>query len=168
MTTRDPADLPVGRIAGAFGIRGEMKCDPTTAGRIVFSAGATLRCQVGMVSATLHIVGVRPHQGRLLIRAEGIDDAVAAKGYTGAVLYAPREQLEVAADEYLDADLIGCRVDGVDGTAYGAVEAVEHFPSSDMLVVARTLVPMVRAYVVSIDVSGKRIVIDPPAGLFEP
>lgn len=168
MTTPDRSDLPVGRIAGAFGIRGEMKCDPTTAGRIVFSAGTILRCQVGAVWSTLRIVGVRPHQGRLLIRGEGIDDATAAKAYAGAVLYAPREQLDVAPDEYLDADLIGCRVIGVDGTTYGAVEAVEHFPSSDMLVVASTLVPLVRAYVHSIDVDGRQIVIDPPAGLFEP
>jgi len=102
-----------------------------------------------------------------LIRAEGIDDADAAQALTGSVLYAPRERLDVGAGEFLDADLVGCCVAGIDGTDYGVVEAVEHFPSSDMLVVDGTLVPMVAAIVREIDAGARRIVIDPPAGLFE-
>jgi 16S rRNA processing protein RimM len=143
-----------------------MKCDPTTAGRIVFSPGAALRCEGADGSSTLRVTGVRPHKGRLLIRAEGIDDADAAQPYAGAVLYAPRDSVDVAADEYLDADLVGCRVLGVDGTEYGSVDAVEHYPASDMLIVGKTMVPMVRAYVREIDLAARRIVIDPPLGLF--
>jgi 16S rRNA processing protein RimM len=166
METPPPTDVPVGRIAGAFGIAGEMKCDPTPAGRIVFSPGATLRCQRGEASSMLRLTGVRPHKGRFLICAEGVADVQAAAAYAGAVLYAAREHLDVADGEYLDADLVGCRVVGVDGVDRGVVEAVEHYPSSDMLVVDGTLVPMVRAYVCDIDIASRRIVIDPPAGLF--
>jgi 16S rRNA processing protein RimM len=110
---------------------------------------------------------VRPHKGRLLIRAERVDDADAAKALAGAVLYAPRERLDVGPEEYLDSDLTGCRVLGVDGTDYGTVDGVEHYPASDVLVVGGTLVPMVAAIVREIDVGARRIVIDPPAGLFE-
>jgi len=144
-----------------------MKCDPTTAGRIVFVPGAELRYESGDVSSTLRVIGVRPHKGRLLLRAEGVENVEAAKAYAGAVVYAPRERVDVAADEFLDADLVGCRVFGVDGTDYGTVDAVEHYPASDMLVVAGTMVPMVRAHVRDIDVAERRIVIDPPVGLFE-
>jgi 16S rRNA processing protein RimM len=145
-----------------------MKCDPTTAGRIVFSPGANLRCERdGGASSTVRVIGVRPHQGRLLIAVEGVEDVDAAKTYAGAILYARKERVDVAADEYLDADLLGCRVLGVDGTDYGTVDAVEHYPASDMLVVAGTMLPMVRAYVRDIDVAERRIVIDPPAGLFD-
>ena len=55
---------------------------------------------------------------------------------------------------------------GVDGKEYGAVDAVEHYPASDMLVVAGTLVPMVAAIVHDINLAARRIVVDPPAGLF--
>ena len=110
---------------------------------------------------------MRPHSGRLLVRFEGVDDAVAAAAFTGAVLYAPRISLDVAPDEYLDADLIGCAVHGGDGAHYGEVERVEHYPSSDMLVVGGKLIPMVRAIVTSIDPERKRIVIDPPEGLMD-
>ncbi len=160
-------DLAVGQIAGPFGIRGELKCDPTSAGRIVFSTGATLRCQRGGVSSLVRLTDIRAHKGRLLIRIEGVDDAEAAQEYAGAVLYAPREAILLGEGEYLDADLVGCAVHGTDGAAYGAVEGVEHYPASDMLVVAGRLVPMVAAIVREIDLARRRIVIDPPAGLFE-
>ena len=91
------------------------------------------------------LTAVRPHKGRLLIRAERVDDADAAKALAGAVLYAPRERLDVGPEEYLDSDLTGCRVLGVDGTDYGTVDGVEHYPASDVLVVGGTLVPMVAA-----------------------
>jgi 16S rRNA processing protein RimM len=164
--TRDD-DIIVGRVAGLFGVRGELKCDPTTAGRIVFLPGAVLRCQRADSSTSIRLSSVRAHQKRLLLRIEGVDDATAAEAYVGASLYAPRESADLAAGEYLDADLIGCSVAGSDGTAYGTVERVEHYPASDMLVVDGHFVPMVGAIVLQIDVDAKRVVIDPPEGLFD-
>jgi 16S rRNA processing protein RimM len=160
-------DVAVGRIAGAFGVRGELKCDPTSAGRAVFSAGALLRCAREERSSTIRISNVRAHKSRLLIRIDGVADANAAAAYAGAVLYAPRTQIALREGEYLDVDLVGCAVYGTDGTEYGAVERVEHYPASDMLVVDGRMVPMVGAIVTDVDVDRRRIVIDPPAGLLE-
>ncbi|HEX4014318.1 MAG TPA: ribosome maturation factor RimM [Candidatus Cybelea sp.] len=159
-------EIVVGRIAGVFGVRGELKCDPTSAGRIAFAEGAILRCQRDGASSSIRLSSVRPHKNRLLVRIEGADDADAAQAYVGASLYAPRESADVAADEYLDADLVGCSVFGANGTAYGTVERVEHFPSSDMLVVSGQFVPMVSAIVTNVDLGARRITIDPPEGLF--
>jgi 16S rRNA processing protein RimM len=103
----------------------------------------------------------------LLLAFEGVADADAAQAYNGATLYAPRESIELEPGEYLDDDLVGCAVSGVDGTDYGPVEAVEHYPASDMLVVRGTLVPMVAACVREIDMNERRILIDPPGGLFD-
>ncbi len=44
-------------------------------------------------------------------------------------------RIALAPGEYLDDDLVGCDVEDAVGTRYGAVERVEHYPSSDMLVV---------------------------------
>ena len=164
-TARD--DIEVGRIAGPFGLTGELKCDPTSAGRIVFLAGAELECRRGDRSSQVRLTGVRAHKGRLLIRIDGVVDADAAHAYAGAVLYAARDRVPLQAGEYFDADLVGCAVHGVDGTPYGSVDAVEHYPASDMLVVDGHLVPMVAAIVRDIDTAARRITIDPPAGLFE-
>lgn len=149
-----------------FGLTGELKCDPTGAGRPLIVAGATLRCERAGASDCVTLASVRAHLGRLLVRLEGVGDAGAARAYAGAMLYAPRASIRLEPGEYLDADLIGCRAVGRDGRAYGRVDAVEHFPASDMLVVSGTLVPMVAAIVAGIDLTTREIVLDPPLGLF--
>lgn len=115
----------------------------------------------------MRLRNVRAHKGRLLVAFDGVDNAAAAKRYAGAVLYAPRERIPLAEGEFFDEDLAGCMVESADGVAYGRVERVEHYPASDMLVVGGHLVPMVAAIVRSIDTTSRRIVIDPPAGLFD-
>jgi 16S rRNA processing protein RimM len=160
-------EIAVGRISGAFGVRGELKCDPTSAGRTVFSPGIELRCARGDATSNVRIVGVREHKNRLLIRIAGVDDGDGANAYAGALLYAPRDEVTLEEGEYLDADLVGCAVFGKDGTTYGAVERVEHYPGSDMLIVDGRMVPMVRAIVIEIALDRRRIVIDPPAGLLD-
>ncbi len=159
--------MTVGRIAGAFGVRGELKCDPTSAGRIAFSSGAVLRCALGGESRMVRLSAVRPHKGRLLIRIEGVDDATQAEPFLGALLSAPRETIALAEGEYLDDDLVGCAVRGTDGTPYGTVERVEHYPASDVLVVNGRMVPMVGSIVTQIDLERREIAIDPPAGLLD-
>jgi 16S rRNA processing protein RimM len=166
--TRVPAtqksELPIGRIAGLFGLRGELKCDPTSAGRAVFSAGARLRCNGDMVT----IASVREHKGRLLVVLDGVPDATNAERFVGATFFAPREALDVEPGEHLDVDLIGCAVMGADGKSYGTVERVEHYPSSDMLVIGGHLLPMVRAFIRNIDTKTKEIIVDDlPEGLLD-
>jgi 16S rRNA processing protein RimM len=157
-------DVPIGRIAGVFGIRGELKCDPTSAGRALFAAGARLQCNDEIVT----IESVREHKGRLLIVLEEAHDPTAAERFVGATFVAPREALDVEPGEYLDVDLVGCAVVGTNGEAYGSVERVEHYPASDMLVVGGRLLPMVAAFIKSIDIKKREIVVhDLPQGLLD-
>jgi 16S rRNA processing protein RimM len=162
------AELPIGRIAGLFGIHGELKCDPTSAGRAVFMPGAYLRCENDGRSERVTIESVREHKGRLLIALEEAPDATSAQRFVGATFFAPREALEVGPGEYLDIDLVGCTVLDARGKAYGNVQRVEHYPSSDMLIVAGKMLPMVRAFVRAIDVEKREIVVDDlPEGLLD-
>ena len=111
---------------------------------------------------------MREHKGRLLIALEEAPDATSAQRFVGATFFAPREALDVAADEYLDIDLVGCTVVGTDGKRYGDVTRVEHYPSSDMLVVGGALLPMVAAFIKHIDVTKREIVVDDlPQGLLD-
>jgi 16S rRNA processing protein RimM len=156
--------LPVGRIAGLFGVRGELKCDPTSSGRALFFAGAAMLLNTG---ETVHIESVREHKGRLLIALDEAKDATAAERFIGATFFAEREALDLAEGEYLDVDLVGCRVHSTSGVDYGTVERVEHFPASDMLIVAGKMLPMVKAFVRSIDTKAKAIVVEIPEGLLD-
>jgi len=161
--------VPAAKLVGIFGIRGELKCEPIVAGSTPFetgneyaldAAGRTLvRCR-----------SIRPHQNRLLIAFEGIDDPDAARALAGKTLYAPSETQSLAEGEYFDRDLIGAQLVDENDRLLGDVVGVEHMPAHDCLVVGpkRALVPMVAAFIRSIDVGRKRIVVaDLPLGLIE-
>jgi 16S rRNA processing protein RimM len=161
-------ELPVGRIAGLFGIRGELKCDPTSAGRMLFSERAHLR--VGLKSGAsedVQLASVREHKGRLLIRLRGVESANDAERYVGATFYAGRDRIELESGEYLDVDLVGCMLYDPQEKMLGMVSAVQHYPSSDMLVVNGNLVPMIHEFIKSIDVTAKRIAVELPPGLLD-
>jgi 16S rRNA processing protein RimM len=160
-------NVAVGKIVGVFGVRGELKCDATNAARSLFEAGAEFRYERADRRGLLRLRSVREHQRRLLLGLEAVDDATAAQAFVGATLYAPKAAIPLATGEYLDEDLIGCNVRTKDGQRCGRVERVEHYPASDMLVVAGKMIPMVSSIVLEVDVNNKLIEIDPPDGLLE-
>ncbi|HEX5275782.1 MAG TPA: ribosome maturation factor RimM [Candidatus Rubrimentiphilum sp.] len=160
-------ELSVGRIAGVFGVRGELKCDPTSAGRMLFSPGEMLRAELrDGDSQTLTLQSVREHQGRLLLHFEHFDSVEDAETLKGATLYAARDRITLQPGEYLDADLAGCEVYDRDHSI-GTVERVEHYPASDMLLVRGRMIPLIDAFVKQIDVANKRIDTELPEGLLE-
>jgi 16S rRNA processing protein RimM len=171
MTTRPHLtknnEFPIGRVAGIFGIRGVLKCDPTSSGRALFFEGAELQCDVEGRRVTVHLESVREHKGRLLIALDEAPDATSAEKYVGATFYASRNELDVSEGEYLDFDLIGCDVIGEAGKPYGKVIRVEHYPASDMLIVGKHMLPMVGAFIKNIDIAQKTIIVDVPPGLLD-
>jgi 16S rRNA processing protein RimM len=161
-------ELPVGRIAGIFGIQGELKCDPTSAGRTLFLRGAHFRAQLADgVSRDVVIETIREHKNRFLIRLEGINSANDAEQFAGATLYADAERIILEPGEYLDRDLIGCELFDEGNTSLGQVTGVDHFPSSDMLIVRGKMVPMIKEFIRSIDIAAKRIDVTLPLGLLD-
>ena len=161
--------LPAGRIAGIFGIRGELKCDPTESGRTLFAVGARFHASLDGVETDVTIASIREHQKRFLIRFVGVENANDALRYVHSKLLVPREELSrgVASDEYLDVDLIGCAVESAQGVRLGIVRDIEHYPASDMLMLPNGMIPIIREFIRSIDLPGKRIVVEIPEGLLD-
>jgi len=164
---RKPERILLANLAGAFGVHGEIKCDPSNAGRTLFLAGAHFHLESANDAREVVLSAVREHKGRLLIRLEGVDSVEAAQALNGAVLTVERERIELGPDEYLDDDLVGLEIRDLDGRSFGKVERVEHWPSSDMLVVRGRMVPMVRAIVRAIDLGAGVVTVDPPRGLLD-
>lgn len=160
-------DFPIGRIAGLFGVRGELKCDPTSAGRAIFCAGAELRCKGSSGENIVRLAAVREHKGRLLVRLQGVESAERAEEFVGSTFFARRDEIQLGEGEYLDRELIGCALVDAAGSTLGVVQAVEHFPTSDMLVVKGQLVPMIRQFVTAVDLPARRISVSLPQGLLE-
>ncbi len=88
------------------------------------------------------------------------------------LLLADSDEAVEDEDAWYEKDLVGLSVVTVAGEPVGKVVALDPRPTQDLLVVRLTdgregLVPFVAALVPQVDVAGGRVVIDPPAGLFD-
>jgi 16S rRNA processing protein RimM len=166
--------LAVGRIAKAHGIGGELSVEVRTdAPDQRFAPGTTLDTDPAHLGP-LTIARTRWHSGRLLVAFEGVGDRTAAEALRGALLVVDSGTSPTIAadDEYWDHQLAGLEVVSTGGERLGVVEDVVHPPGSDLLVVRRpdgaeAFVPFVRAIVTTVDIAARRVVVDPPDGLFE-
>ncbi len=157
--------VAVGRIGRAHGVEGSFYLErPLRA----LEVGATVTV-AGLGRQVERSAGT---PARPLVRLSGVGDRDAAEALRGEDLLAEEEQATLDRDEWLAADLVGCRVDGL-----GEVLRVVAAPSCDLLVVgeAETLVPFVRDAVRSVDPASRRIevdleflAIDPPSPAGEP
>ena len=158
-----------GRLTGVFGIRGELKCLPTLAGAGAFVPGAALWIGDGPGARAVRCRGSRRHHEKLLVAFDGVETPEAARAYTGAEVFAEAPPVELGDGEYLDADLVGLRLIDEAGVEIARVTGVVHYPAQDCLVVdpGGALVPLVKAFVRSIDVAAGTIATTLPEGLLD-
>ncbi len=155
--------LVVGRVGRAHGLRGEVA--------VRFSSNRPERAEAGSVlyagDRELVIVAARPHQDRMLVRFDGVEDRTAAEALQGLELTGDRhrgDDAEIDDDEIWVHEVIGAEVRDRDGTVVGTVVAVEANPAHDLLVLdGGALVPMVFV----VDQREGAVVIDPPDGLLD-
>jgi 16S rRNA processing protein RimM len=154
--------LVVGRIGRAHGLRGEVAVRFTSNRPERAEAGAVLH--VG--DRQLVVAASRPHQDRVLVRFEGVDDRTAAEALQGLELTAAPlgDEVELDDDEIWVHEIVGAEVRDRSGEAIGRVAAVEANPAHDLLVLDDgALVPMVFV----VEQRDGVVVIDPPDGLFD-
>src|SRR5579875_3126810 len=113
----------VGRVAGAFGVRGEVRVTAYTARPEALLAYRDLLRQDG--SPALTLLSGRAEKGGVIARAKDVSTKEEADALRGVELHVPREALpEPEADEYYLADLIGMTAVTPDGETVGRIKAV--------------------------------------------
>lgn len=163
----------VGRIARAHGIRGQVIVNlETDFPGERFVTGAELFIEREGRAQPLTLTSVRFQHERPVVGIAGVATMNDAEALAGAELRIPMARLaSLPENTFYWHDLIGCRVETRGGAAVGTVENVEGTLNLSRLVVAgaagEVLIPIVSDICTSIDVPGKRIVIDPPEGLIE-
>ena len=163
----------VGRIARPHGIRGQVVVNlETDFPHERFQPGAEFLVTDTTGVRRLVIATVRFHNERPIIGFEGVADMNQAATLAGCELRIPVEQLTLLPSEmFYRHDLVGCAVDKADGSHVGEVTDVEGTLGGSRLVVStgrgEVLVPLAAEICRSIDVAGKRIVIEPPEGLLD-
>lgn len=163
----------VGAIAGAFGVRGEARVRSFTATpEALFGYGPLLSAD-GRVALTPR--RWRAIQDGFAVAAPEIATREQAEALRNTALYVPRAALPPPEDdEFYHVDLIGCRVEALDGTALGAVVAVPNFGAGDLLAVrpaaggADFYIPFTKAAAPIVDLANRRIVAAAPAAEDQP
>lgn len=156
----------VGRVAGAFGVRGEIRITPYGDDPMALVRYRALVTKAGAPALTL--TGGRVQKGALLARAAEVATKEAADALRGLELYAPRDAFAAPdEDEFYLADLIGLEVVHVDGRPLGRVKAVQNFGAGDLLEVdpptgPAFYLPFTRDAVPVVDIAAGRVVADPP------
>ena len=159
----------VGRIARAHGIRGQVIVNlDTDFPETRFTPGATLFTERGPVTLTT----VRFQNGRPVIGIEGVETMNDAEALAGLELRVPMDELAPLPEgTFYHHELVGCQVVTGGGDAVGTVASVDGTIGDSRLVVAgakgEILIPLVTSICRTIDVAGKRIVIEPPDGLLD-
>lgn len=163
--------IVVGAIAGAFGVRGDVRLKSFCANPEDIASYVPLSLANGRSFSRITISGQT--KGALVARIDGIVTKEEADALKGAELLADRERLPVLPeDEFYHADLISLPVHDTGGTLLGHVRAVQNHGADDLLEIhapgrnTTVLLPFTRAAVPTVDLMAGRIVADPPEGLF--
>lgn len=162
----------VGAIAGAFGVKGEVRLKSFCAEPEAIQTYGPLTSEDGSASWTVKIN--RAVKGGFAARLSGVQHKDQADKLRGIRLYAPRESLpELPDDEYYHADLINLSVVDTGGVEIGKVRAVLNHGAGDILEIAGpklkqpVMLPFTRENVPTVDLNSGRIIADPPEGLFD-
>lgn len=149
----------MGRIAKAFGIRGEVIVDALSNRPGRFAPGSVLFAG----TTELVITRAHVHQGqRWIVAFSGVGTRREAEELRGQVLMA--EPQPTRPGELWVHEMVGASVFDAAGAPLGEVTAVEANPASDLLVLdTGALIPLTFV----LESAGERIVVDPPPGLLE-
>jgi 16S rRNA processing protein RimM len=112
---------------------------------------------------------------RIILKFAGYDAIEAATALVGYEFAVPEsERVELDEDEFYDWELIGCRVETVEGEKLGFVsEVLRTGGDAEVLVIEKAeadgeyLIPLAETICVEIDIENKLIRVDPPEGLLE-
>ncbi len=140
---RDGRKIPLAAVAGAHGIKGEVRL------KLFSDSSESLerhsRLFVG--GAPRRLLGVRDSGKGAIARFEGVADRTAAEGLRGSLVEVDRADLPPLGEgEYYHADLIGLACVDREGRALGSVVTVENFGAGDLLEIEhesghRSLIP---------------------------
>ena len=162
----------VGAIAGAFGVRGEVRLKSFCAEAADIAAYGPLTTEDG--GRSFDVTLTRPLASGFAARLTGVMTKEAADGLRGQRLFAPRGALpSLPDDEFYHADLLGLSARDTGGAELGKIAAVLNHGAGHILELrgpalkGSVLVPFTRAIVPTVDLASGRVIIDPPEGLFD-
>lgn len=159
--------IAVGRVAGAFGVRGEVRITSFTQDPLTLARFRELKRQDGSPGLTL--LSARDAKGSIICRCAGIETKEQADALRGLRLFIPREALPAPdEDEFYLADLIGLAVATPEGETLGTIKSVQDFGAGDILEITPAeggptwYLAFTRETVPQVDIAGGKVVVARP------
>lgn len=157
----------VGAVAGAFGVKGEVRLRAFTSEKTGVIAYGPLHSAEGKL--LLKPKTWRELKDGVAVTTPEVKTREEAEKLRGTRLYVPRANLPAPAeDEFYIVDLLGCRAEAIDGTVLGEITAVWNFGAGDILEYRppnggpNQRVTFTKDTAPLVDLAGKRVVLDPP------
>lgn len=167
--------VAVGRVVAPHGTAGLLKVLPSTDFPERCYDLKEVTCELRGTRRLVTVERAALHGRFWLIKFAGIDTREEAAALRGAwILIRPEERVILPAGSYYYDQLIGLKVYNTAGECLGQIKDIIPGAAHDLYLVRRDepdekefLLPAVKAFVLEIDLSGGRIIAEPPAGLME-
>jgi len=164
----EPDDLvEMGRVIGAFGVRGQLKIEPFAGPDSSLSRLKRLWLKRPDKTIDCSVMSWKQHADALVLSLEGFADRDLAAAWKGASVCASRAQFPATeADEVYWIDLLGCAVYGRGEVLLGTVTAVDDHGGGPFLKVtsqtgvAERLIPYVAQYITDVNLAERHISAD--------
>ncbi|HEX8997320.1 MAG TPA: ribosome maturation factor RimM [Ktedonobacterales bacterium] len=172
-TATTPDDwAQVGEIVGVFGVHGELKVRPLSDFPERFSVGGAL--YLGDKHEPHTITSARLRPGSHILALSGIESATDAERLRGQRLYVPASELApLASDQFYQHDMLGLKVEHINGAALGVIVDILNTGASDIYVVrdettgAEHMLPAVKEFIKQVDLAAGVVRVEPIPGLFD-
>jgi 16S rRNA processing protein RimM len=162
-------EILVGVVGAPHGVRGEVRLKSYTEDPMTVAGYPTLRTRHA-ATRRLRITAARLVKDvMLVVRFADVNDRDAAQALTNVQLFIDRADLPATGeDEFYHADLIGLSVVATDGTVLGVVASIMNHGAGDLVEVSPEtgdtfLVPFTRAFVPTVDLRERRLVLSDDA-----
>ena len=165
--------LLLGYIIDSFSLDGTVKVLSKTdfadvryqKGNTVFFYNAKTKERLPM-----KVVSYRSNGQFDFVKVEEVNSPEEVQAYKGFEVQVEKDYKNMEKDTYYFVDIVGCEVLDEGGQVLGIVSQVEEFPAQLTLRVKRKgqpdfLVPFVKAFIRSVDIDSKKIVINVIGGL---
>ena len=165
--------LLLGYIVGSFSLDGTIKIlSKTDFADIRYQEGNTIFLYSPKTKERLPmtVVSYRSNGQFDFVKVSEINSPEEAESYKGYEVHVEKDYKNMEKDTYYFVDIVGCKVYDENDKLLGEVSQVEEFPAQLTLRVKRKgqsdfLVPYVKAFIRSVDINKKKIVINVIGGL---
>jgi len=161
--------IPIGKLTGAHGIRGEVKLAPYGPLDDI-QWGTVYIARSGKAPEERKVLSSRMHKGAYLVFLEGVSDRNAAETFSGLEVLVHKSAIPEAGEgEFYYADLVGMEVFTEEGQLVGRVDNVFSTGGNDVLETSgplgEVLIPAIESVIIRIEPEKRKITVRLMEGL---